>query len=323
MEKWNLKKQFLEKVKDKGGFVNCHGHFDKAFYITREGLNKSMVDMEEKWLMSDDIKKKSTEEEVMDRIKTALDILIAQGCKNTCSFIDAYSAVGHKNIDAVLKVKEEYKNKINFKTITQSLGGLVDSNERKIYEEITAKADVAGGLPSKDRPEDNKNFDYLFSIARNLNKPIHVHIDQENNPNERDTEKLIKYTKKYKYEGRVVAIHALSVAAQDKKYRQEIYKGLIDAGIGVVVCPSAALSMKQLDQYSAPVHNSIANIPEMIEAGVTVALGIDNICDFYNPFNDGNIWFEVRMIQEACRYYDFDQLVNIATTNGINLLNIK
>ncbi|NQV00250.1 MAG: amidohydrolase family protein [Parcubacteria group bacterium] len=323
MESWNLKKQLLEEIKSKGGFVNCHGHFDKAFYITRGGLDKSMLDMEEKWLMSDDIKKESTEEEVMNRIRRVLDILIAQGCKNTCSFIDAYSAVGHKNIDAAIKVQEEYKDKINFKTITQPLGGLIDSKERKIYEEVTAKADIAGGLPSKDRPNDNKNFDYLFSIAKNLGKPIHVHIDQENNPKERDTEKLIKYTKKHGYEGRVIAIHSISVAAQDKKYRQEIYKGLVDSGIGVVVCPLSALGMKQLDQYSAPVHNSIANVPEMIKAGINIALGIDNICDFYCPFNDGDMWAEIRVLQEACRYYDFDQLVNIATTNGINLLNIK
>jgi cytosine/adenosine deaminase-related metal-dependent hydrolase len=323
MEKWNLKEQFLKSVKEKGGFVNCHGHFDKSFYITREGLNKSMVDMEEKWHMSDDIKKKSTEKEVIERIKKALDILISQGCNHTCSFIDAYGVVGHKNIGAVLKVKKEYRDKINFIIATQPLGGLIDKKERDLYEEITSKADIAGGLPSKDRPEDNKNFDYLFSIAKNLGKPIHVHIDQENNPNEKDTEKLIKYTKKYHYEGRVTAIHALSVSAQPKNHRKKIYKQLVELGIGVVVCPSAALSMKQLDEYNAPIHNSIANIPEMLEEKVLVSLGIDNICDFYQPFVDGDMWVEARMMQEACRYYDFDQLVNIVSINGLKLLNIK
>ena len=323
MEKWNLKEQFLKAVKEKGGFVNCHGHFDKAFYITRQGLEKSMVDMEEKWLMSDDIKKKSTQDEVKNRIRTALDIMISQGCKNVCSFIDAYSAVNHKNINAANKVQEEYKDKINFVTVTQPLGGLVDRKERKIYEEITAKANIAGGLPSKDRPDDDQNFDYLFSIAKNLDKPIHIHIDQENNPKEQDTEKLIKYTKKHGYEGKVVAVHALSVAAQEKKYRKEIYKGLKDAGISVIVCPSAALAMKQLDKYKSPIHNSIANVPEMLEAGINVALGVDNICDFYQPFIDGDMWIEMRMLMETCRYYDFDQLIEIATTNGLKILNIK
>ena len=312
----------LAAIKDKGGFVNCHAHFDKAFYITREGLDKSMMDMEVKWNMSDQLKRASTQEQIEERIRTALDIMIAQGCRLTCSFIDAYEAVGHKAIDAAIKIKNEYKDRITFLTITQPLGGLVNKDARDLYEAITAKADIAGGLPSKDRPRDDENFDVLFSIAKNLNKPLHIHIDQENNPNERDTEKLIRSTVKHGYEGRAVAVHAISVSAQPKEYRQDMYRKMAAAGIGVAVCPSAALGMRQLDQYNAPVHNSIANVPEMLEAGITVGLGVDNVYDYYQPFVDGDLWTELRMLQEACRYYHFDQLVDIATVNGRKLLSI-
>ena len=320
MEKWNLKQQFLEEVKKAGGFVSCHGHFDKAFYITKDGLEKSMLDMEQKWSMSDDIKKNSTQEEIEERIRTALDLLIAQGCKLTATFIDAYDAVGHKAIDAANKVKEEYKDKIELLTITQPLGGLIDKEARELYEAITAKADIAGGLPSKDRPNDKENYDILFSIAKNLGKKVHIHIDQENNPNERDTETLIEYAKKHDYGNKTVGIHVLSVSAQDKEYRQKIYKEMADIGMSAVVCPSAALAMRQLDQYQAPIHNSIANVPEMLAAGVLVGLGVDNIYDFYQPFVDADMWTEVRMLQEACRYYNLDELVKIATVNGRKIL---
>lgn len=323
MQPWNLKTQMLEAIKQNGGFVNCHGHFDKAFYITKEGLDKSMLDMEVKWNMSDEIKRNSTQEQIEERIKTALDIMIAQGIKNTASFVDAYDAVGHKAIDAALKIKEEYKNKINFLIATQPLGGLINSASLELYEAITAKADITGGLPSKDRPNDDANLYILFSVAKNLNKPIHIHIDQENNPNEHDTEKIIKYTKKFGYEGRVVAIHSISVSAQPKEYRNEIFKKMADVGISVVICPSAALSMRQLEQYSTPTHNSIGNMPEMLEAGITVGLGVDNICDFYQPFIDGDMWTEMRLLQEACRYYNFNELVKIATINGKKILDIK
>ena len=80
--------------------------------------------------------------------------------------------------------------------------------------------------------------------------------------------------------------------------------------------------MRQLDQYQAPVHNSIANVPEMLEAGVVVGLGIDNVYDFYQPFVDGDMWTEARMLMEACRYYNFDELVKICTINGRKILNI-
>lgn len=320
MEKWDLKSQMLDAIKEAGGFVCCHAHFDKSFYITREGLDKSNLIMHEKWNLSDDIKRNSTQEEIEDRIRTALDMMVQQGVKLVSSFVDAYDAVGHKAIDAANRVKEEYKNKINLLIATQPLGGLVDPKARKLYEEITAKADFAGGLPSKDRPNDDKSLDILFSIAKNLNKKIHVHIDQENNPNERDTEKLIKFTKKYKYEGKVIAVHAVSTSAQPKDYRQRIYKEMAEIGMGAIACPSAMLSQKQFDQYLAPVHNSLLNVQEMIEAGMTVGLGVDNMADFYVPFCDGNMWVEMRMLQEACRYRNFDGLVKIATENGRKIL---
>ncbi len=320
---WDLKSLMLAAIQAKGGFVNCHAHFDKAYYITKEGLDKSMLDMEQKWLMSDDIKRNSTQEQIEERIRRGLDMLVAQGCTYTCTFVDAYEAVGHKAIDAGVKVKAEYKGKIDVKLITQPLGGLVDEKARKLYEEITAKADIAGGLPSKDRPNDDPNYDYLFSIAKNLNKPVHVHIDQENNPDERDSEKLANAVKKHGYEGRTVAVHAISTAAQPKAYRSEIYKKFASLGIAVAVCPSAALSMRQHDEKTSNVHNSIANVPEMLEAGVLVGLGVDNVADYYMPFVDGDMWMELRMLQEACRFYSFEPLVAIASENGRKLLDYK
>ncbi len=320
---WDLKTQMLEDIKENGGFVNCHGHFDKAYFITREGLDKAMVDMEVKWRMSDGMKRASSVGEIKERIKRVLDVLVAQGCKSTCTFVDAYDAVMHKAIDAVVAVKEEYKDKITLLIATQPLGGLIDDEARALYEEITKKADIAGGLPSKDRPNDEKSLDYLFEIAKKLNKPVHVHIDQENNPNEHDTEKLIAAVKRHGYEGRTVAIHAISTSAEPKENRLKIYKQLAKLGIAVVVCPSAALSMRQLDQYQAPVHNSIANVPEMLEAGVLVGIGVDNIADFYEPFVDGDMWTELRLMQEACRYYKLDELVKIASKNGAKILQYK
>ena len=120
-----------------------------------------------------------------------------------------------------------------------------------------------------------------------------------------------------------MAVHAISTSAQPKQYRSELYKKMADVGMAVSVCPGAALGMRQLDQFQSPEHNSIANVPEMLEAGITVGLGVDNVYDYYQPFIDADMWVELRMLMEACRFYDFDKLVDIATVNGRKLLSIK
>ena len=75
-------------------------------------------------------------------------------------------------------------------------------------------ADVVGGLPSKDRPTPEKHLDIIMSIAREQNKRLDVHVDQENNPFENETEMLARKTIEHGLEGRVSAIHAISVSAK-------------------------------------------------------------------------------------------------------------
>jgi cytosine/adenosine deaminase-related metal-dependent hydrolase len=54
----------------------------------------------------------------------------------------------------------------------------------------------------------------------------------------------------------------------------------------------------------------------MLAAGLNVALGTDNIRDIYKPFNDGDMWTELRFLLEACHLYDLDVLAAIASVNG-------
>jgi cytosine deaminase len=79
----------------------------------------------------------------------------------------------------------------------------------------------------------------------------------------------------------------------------------------VIVCPSAALSMKALD-ITAPLHNSIAPVIKLLDAEIPVYLGVDNIADLFMPLVDGDVWFECRALMEACRFYDIDRVAAIA-----------
>jgi hypothetical protein len=70
--------------------------------------------------------------------------------------------------------------------------------------------------------------------------------------------------------------------------------------------------MRQLSDYKAPIHNSIAPVSELLEAGVGVSLGVDNIYDLFMPVVDGDMWFECRMLMEACRFYDIERVAELA-----------
>ena len=61
-------------------------------------------------------------------------------------------------------------------------------------------------------------------------------------------------------------------------------------------------------------------MPQLLDAGINVALGVDNVHDYFCPFTNGNLFEELLFLIETCRYYDIDKLVDIATVNGRKVL---
>jgi cytosine/adenosine deaminase-related metal-dependent hydrolase len=135
---------------------------------------------------------------------------------------------------------------------------------------------------------------------------------------------LVDKTIEHGYQGKVVAVHCISVGSQPKAYRDELYKKMKAAGVMVISCPGAWIDNSWIAGHSedinGPIHNSITPVKEMIDAGVTVAIGTDGIQDIYTPFTDGDMWNELKILLQAQRIYDLDALAEIATTNGRRVL---
>ena len=176
--------------------------------------------------------------------------------------------------------------------------------------------DYCGPLPSRDRPTPEKHLDVVLDLAKRLNKPVDVHVDQENNPLENETELLARKTIEHGMQGRVFGVHAISLSAKEEREQDRIIELVKEADMGIIICPSAALSMKQLPM-TAPLHNSIAPYAKLRAAGVRTYLGVDNVHDLFMPMVDGDMWTECRMLMEACRFYDIDAVAEWACTKPI------
>jgi cytosine deaminase len=245
-----------------------------------------------------------------------------QGVNAIGTFIDVDPVIKDKAIRAAQKARDKFKNDIEIKYINQVVKGVIEPEARKWFEVGAEFVDIIGGLPEKDKGREEEHLDILFETAKkNGNKPLHVHVDQFNSPDQRDTEKLVKKTVQHGYEGKVTAIHCLSVAAQPKKYRDKLYKDMKDAGVMVVACPVAWIDSPR-NEILVPTHSSTTPVEEMTAAGLTVGLGTDNIRDIYKPFADGDMWTELHLLLEACHMYDIDALADIATVNGLKTLGL-
>ena len=327
MNNFDPKQLILTKIKDEGGWVNTHAHIDRAYILNDENFRLVNGTLKEKWDYPDQYKKIVTVDQIYENMARVLDDQIAQGVQAIGSFIDVDPVIEDKAIKAAKRLRENYGEKIKIKFINQVIKGVIEPQARKWFEIGAEFADIIGGLPEKDQGREAEHLDILFESAKkNGGKMLHVHVDQLNLPDQRDTELLVNKTIEHGYQGKVVAIHCISVGSQLKAYRQELYQSMVNAGVMVVTCPCGWIDNSWVagldDDVIGPIHNAIAPVKEMIAAGITVSLGTDNIQDIYKPFNNGDMWTELRFLLEAQRLYDVDALVQIATVNGLKTLGL-
>src|SRR5580658_4550629 len=244
---WDMRAEFMQMVANLGGFASYHAHYDKAYLISMENLRLGQVDMQKKWALYKHLKENYTFEDLVERISRGVKNMIDQGATFCRTLVDADSTVRTLPVEAALEVKKKFKGQIQFEIGVQPLQGVLDEESRKYFVKACELADLVGGLPSKDRPLPEKHLDIIMSIAKDLNKKLDVHVDQENNPYENETEMLARKTIEHGLEGRVSAIHAISMAAKPANEQDRIIRLLKDGGVSVICCPSAALSMKQLE----------------------------------------------------------------------------
>lgn len=320
MEKWDLLGLLREKIEAKGGPVCCHAHFDKAYVISPETLKMCEEHMEVKWDLWKKVKEGYTYDNLVERISLSAENMIRQGSTICRTNIDVDNTVGMMCIEAALAVKEKYADRIKIQICSQVLEGAMNKKAQEWIEKAASYVDVLGGLPSRDRPNQAEHLDYLFEMAKKHNKTVDVHIDQNNDPDEKDTELLARKVIEHGLEGRVNAVHCCSLAAQQDDYMNEVIKLIKKADMSVIVSPRAMLDNKQMRHKMGPMHNSIGPVPQLVAAGVNVALGVDNVYDFFCPFIDGDLFTDLVFLAETTRFYDIDKLVDIATVNGRKIL---
>lgn len=319
---WDLRTRLVEEIKNQGGWVNTHTHLDRAFTITPETLHLADQPLQKKWDIVDDIKRASSVDQIYDRMAFAVERQLADGVTVLGSFIDVDEVIEDKSIRAAQRIKEKYGKDITIKFINQSLKGVLAPTAREWFDKAVEFVDIIGGLPGKDRGREQEHLDVLFTAAKKTGKLVHVHVDQLNTAAEKETEWLADKTLEHGYQGKVVAIHSISLAAHPIAYREAVYEKMKKNGVMVITCPTAWIDSRRSEEL-AVTHNSIAPIEELVAAGITVGIGTDNIADVYKPFTTGEMWTELRFLLESCHFYDLDSLVAIATKNGRQILGVK
>jgi len=109
------------------------------------------------------------------------------------------------------------------------------------------------------------------------------------------------------------AVHVISPSSYDEERFFNLVDRLLKNDIGIITCPSGAISMYQRREVLAPTHNCIARVWELVNAGVKVKVGSDNTADMLCPATTLNLTDELIVLANVTRNYNVEDLAKVAT----------
>src|SRR5262245_37386963 len=304
--------ELRSRITSLGGAFNAHLHLDRGgtYHATLDLLVAAEDAMTETSHLSLSAKHAIIplvhashcydEKELTERVSGYLDMIVAAGATRADTLVDVtLDRVGETAFEQFLALKKSFQNSLDLRVGAYSPLGFKDSEPKRweLLERAAQRADFLGGLPERDDRIDYPNhvgFDEfcrrVLLLSMKTNKPIHIHADQKNFPLEDGSERIVKAMKdvgmnssSVEDEPMVWLVHVISPSTYPESRFQQLLESFVEHNVGVICCPSAAISMRQIREMMSPTFNSIARVLDLLAAGVQVRIGSDNICDITSP----------------------------------------
>ena len=247
--------------------------------------------------------------------------MVHAGTTRADSLVDVTTdGLGMRGLEVFLSLKEEFRDKLDLRVGAYNPLGF--SSDRKSSELLIRKAseisDFTAFLPERDDYSRNpeaigfrKSLHIAVEIGATAGKPTHIHLDQMNLPQERGTEQLLSVLEDENlssYPSGIWAIHVISPSNYDEKRFEALLDRFQSSNLGLIVCPSAAISMRMVRGVQGPIGNSMARVLDFACRGIPVRIGSDNILDITSPGGTPDLLFEAGVLCHSQRFFDAEIL---------------
>jgi cytosine deaminase len=304
-------------------FVNPHLHLCKVY--TREmiddealtgyhaeGMGKAMTTIE----LAARVKEKYAEEWIIKNVRRALAQAALYGNTHIRAFADVDSRARLEGMKALLRAREEFKGIVEVQVCAFAQDGLAREPGASdlMRQAMEMGADIAGGIPWIEYTETDihAHIKEIFDLAEQFDKDVSMLVDDAGDAGLRSLEAMAVEAIRRGWQGRALAHHARAMELYPQPYFQKVAALLKKARMAVVS-----------DPHTGPLH---ARVKELLEEGVTVCLGQDDISDAYYPFGRNNM-LEVAFLAAHLLWMttnrELETLYNMITVHAAQAMNIS
>ena len=275
-------------------FFEPHFHLDnpllwpsdpKSSLINQSGTLFEAIDIYAR------VKKERHLDDLVDKASQAVRQALSNGVLWFRSHVDIDPVSKLKMLQGVAAVKKKFSGIVDIGIIAFHQLGMARSSETVdlMYQAMENGADLVGGIPHIETDLDDaaKQIEIIFDIAKKYDARIDMHVDEVDDPYWRSLELLADKTIAENFQGRVSASHCCAIAAWNDATFQRVIPKVIEAQITIVTNPLTNLFLQGREDQP-PVRRGVPPLDRLINAGVNVACGHDDMKNMFYPFGSMN-----------------------------------
>ncbi|MCC6984501.1 MAG: amidohydrolase family protein [Bauldia sp.] len=248
------------------------------------------------------------------RARDQLELCIAQGTMRMRSHVMVDGSVGLKHAEAILSVREQYRDLIDLQLVAFPQNGILASpgTPELLDQAVAMGFDLVGGLdPATFDRNVEAHLDVVFGIAEKRGVDVDIHLHDGGTLGVFEIEQIAARTRALGMQGHVAVSHAYSLGDIPAAYQQKTAAMLAESGVAIMT--------------NAPGSYSFPPVTTLRKAGVTVFSGSDNIRDSWWPYGDGDMLSRANIIGYRSGFYEDWELVSafdIVTSGGAKALGL-
>jgi cytosine deaminase len=231
-----------------------------------------------------------TVDDIAERARRAALVNLAHGCTAVRTHVDIGPGIGLRGVEALLSLRDELADRVDLQIVglvgRPTAGPDGEENRRLLIAALDAGIDVGGGCPHLD-PDPKACLEACFDLARRYQRPLDLHMDEHLHPEHLDLEDLAALIRRSGYDRGATASHCVSLGLQDHDTQRRVADAVAAAGVSVVTLPQTNLFLQARGVRTSPPRGLTA-VASLLDAGVNVAAGGDNLQDPFNTVGRGD-----------------------------------
>ncbi|WP_139195067.1 amidohydrolase family protein [Curtobacterium sp. MCBA15_001] len=297
-----------------------HAHLDKALSFDR--IQPPLGDLGSAIGAWRDHAETMTVDDIADRARTQALTMLAAGTTAVRTHVDVLSGHGDASVDdatrgarALVQVRHELAGLMDVELVALAGPHAPDAHVEAVLD---LGVDLVGGAPHlADDPD--ADVDRLLAIAARRGIGVDLHAD-ENLDGPLTLDHYARAVRDWPRDRQYSAGHCVRLGTIDPDRLAEVIADLVAGDLGVIALPITNLYLQGW-QHPVATPRGLAPLRALLDAGVRVAAGADNVRDPFNPVGRSDA-FETASLLVSAGHLTPDEAWSLVTDGARSVMGL-